>query len=207
MTHRIAASIVALGWAAVASAQTTQPAPAAVPAPPPAAATWLSTVEQVAKATEKGNVPLVLASLTPDASVRSFESPEPAAARSMVDAAAEWRLLGAHAYEFPPASLAVDIASDVEDSDLVPEPDKRKIIPLDTAEAVRANSTAAEWVARALGAERYNLVGVAVFWNVRTNRPAFVLMKGQPSARADGAYAVSMAVYGDPMPRRASASR
>lgn len=188
--------MIALAWAGSVSAQTTQPA---------APATWFATVEQLAKGTEKGDVPLVAASLTRDATVRSFESPEPAAARTLVDAAAEWKLLGTHAYEFPPVSLAVDIAADVKNSDLVSEADKRKIIPLDAAEAARANSTAADWVSRTLGAERDHLIGVAVFWSMRTNRPVFVLMKGEPG-RGDVAFAVKLAVYGDPMVPRVSAS-
>jgi hypothetical protein len=196
----LAVAMIALSWGSLASAQTTQPAASAVPAP----VTWSGIVEQIAVATEKGDVPLVVASLTRDATVRSFESPEPAAARTLVDAAAEWKLLGSHAYEYPPASLAVDIAGDVKRSDLVPDADKRKIVPLDEAEAARANSTAADWLARTLGAERNHLVGIAVYWDVKANRPAFVLMKGLRGGH--DAYAVNLAVYGDPMPRRATAA-
>jgi hypothetical protein len=111
--------------------------------------------------------------------------------------------LGAHAYEFPPATLASDIAADVKASTLVPDADKRKIVPLDDADAARANTTAADWMAQSLGAERDHLVGVAVFWNVKTNRPMFVLMKGQ---RTGGTHVVKQAVYGDPMVRRATAA-
>lgn len=188
--------MMALALAEPARAQTTKPA---------AQATWAAAVERVALATEAADVPVVAASLTRDATVRSFDSHEPAAARTLVDAAAGWKLLGAHAYEFPPAALAVDIAADVKASDVVSEAEKRKIIPLDDVEAARANSTAAEWLARTLAAERDQPVGVAVFWDVNANRPMFVLMKGERDW--GGTFAVKLAVYGDPMPRRAHATR
>ena len=203
---QLVAALATIVWAAgVARAQTTQPAAAAAAAAPaPAAAlTWSETVEIIGAATEKGDVPTVAATLTRDAVVRSFETQEPAGARMLVDAAAGWKLLGAHAYEFPPSTLASDIAADVKASDLVPDEQKRKIIPYDDVEAARANSTAADWVAQSLGAERNHLVGVAVFWNLKTHRPMFVLMKGH---RTGDTHVVKQAVYGDPMARRASAA-
>lgn len=190
---RVAAAAFGLTWATLLSGQTTKPA---------GPVTWSGTVEQVARATEKGDVPLVVAALGRDATVRSFETAEPAAARTLIDAAVGWKLLGAHGYEFPPASLAVDIADDVRGSDLVSEAQKRKIIPLDDAEAARANATAGDWVARTLAAERNHLVGVAVFWDVAANRPVFILMKGD---YVRGSYEVKLAVYGDPMMRAARA--
>ncbi len=196
LSFRLTAALVALTFAGFASAQTTQPGAGPASAGP---ASWATVVEQVAKATEQGNVPQVVASLARDAQVRSFESHEPAAARTLIDAAAEWKLLGAHAYAFPPVSLAGDIAADVKRSDLVPEAAKRKIVPFDEAEEARANTTAADWVAQTLAAQRDQPVGVAVFWNTRTNRPMFVLMKGQPGGES---YDVKLAVYGDPMARR-----
>ena len=64
-------------------------------------------MEQFARATERGELSGVIALLTRDAQLRTFEAPDSAtAARAMVDSAADWKLLGAHAYEFPPASLA-----------------------------------------------------------------------------------------------------
>jgi hypothetical protein len=157
----------------------------------------------MARATERADVPLVSVTLSRDASLRSFETNDQAGPRTLVDAAADWKLLGTHAYEFPPASLAADIAADVKASDLVPDADKRKIIPIDDAEAAHANTTAADWVAQTLAAERNQLVGVAVFWHIRTNRPMFVLMKGQP---VGDTFVVRTAVYGDPMVRRAQAA-
>ena len=188
--------------AGVARAQTTQPA-AAPSLAPAVALTWSETVEMVGAATEKGDVATVAATLAREATVRSFETQELAGARMLVDAAAGWKLLGAHAYEFPPPTLASDIAADVKASDLVPDEQKRKIIPYDDVEAARANSTAADWVAQSLGAERNHLVGVAVFWNLKTHRPMFVLMKGH---RTGDTHVVKQAVYGDPMARRASAA-
>jgi hypothetical protein len=190
------AALVTIVWTTIASAQTTRPAPsAAAPAP-----TWQATVELVARATEKGDVPLVVASLVTDAHVRTFEAPDRASgARALVDGAAEWKLLGTHTYEFPPTTLASDIAADVKASELVPDADKRKISPMDEAEASRANAIAADWVGQTLAAERDQLVGVAVFWNAKANRPVFILMKGQ---HAGDAYGVKLAVYGDPMSRR-----
>src|SRR6476469_2790517 len=131
----ISAAWVVLASSALASAQTTRPA-----GPP---VTWSATVQQMARATERADVPLVSATLSRDASLRSFETLDQAAARTLVDAAADWKLLGTHAYEFPPATLAADIAADVKGSDLVPDADKHKIVPIDDAEAARANTTAA----------------------------------------------------------------
>jgi len=188
------AALFVLTCSTFAWAQTTQPAePTAAPAP----VTWAATVEQFARSTERGELSAVIALLTRDAQLRTFEAPDSAAAaRAMVDSAADWKLLGAHAYEFPPASLAADIANDVKDSPLVPAADKRKMTPVDETEKARANTTAADWVAQTLGAKRNQPVGAALFWNTRLNRPMFVLMKGQSS---DDAYAVNLAVYGDPM--------
>lgn len=179
-------------------AQTTQPAAPAGPSAAPV--TWAATVELFARSTEQGELPGVIALLTGDAQLRSFDAPNlPAAARAMVDAAADWKLLGAHAYDFPPASLAADIANDVKGSELVPEAEKRKLIPLDDAEKARANTTAADWVAQALAARRDQQVGVALYWHMKANRPMFVLMKGHQSGDA---YAINLAVYGDPMAAR-----
>lgn len=196
-SFRLATALVATAFTGLASAQTTRPASDAAPA------MWTATVELIARATEQGNVPQVVASLARDAQVRTFESADPAAARTLIDAAAEWKLLGAHAYQFPPVSLARDIAADVKVSDLVPEAEKRRIIPYDDSEEARANTIAADWVAQTLGVQRDQLIGVAVFWHTRANRPMFVLMKGQAGGEQ---FAVTLAVYGDPMVRRASAA-
>src|SRR5687768_8083721 len=114
----VAALAAILSATTVTRAQTTKPAAAegSSPAHAPAAValTWSETVEIVGVATEKGDVPTVAATLTRDATVRSFETQEPAGARMLVDAAAGWKLLGAHAYEFPPPTLASDIAADVK---------------------------------------------------------------------------------------------
>ena len=165
--------------------------------------TWSAAVQTLARAAVAADVPLVSATLSRDASLRCFETSDQAGPQTLVDSATDWKLLGTHAYEFPPTSLASDIAADVKGSDLVPDAEKRKIIPIDEAEAARANTTAADWVAQTVAAERNQLVGVAVFWHIRTNRPMFVLMKGQ---QAGETFNVKTAVYGDPMVRRAQAS-
>jgi hypothetical protein len=202
---QLVAALAILSATTVTWAQTTKPAAAEGPshAPAVAALTWSETVEMVGAATEKGDVATVAATLARDATVRSFGTQEPAGARMLVDAAAGWKLLGAHAYEFPPPTLASDIAADVKACDLVPDEQKRKIIPYDDVEAARANSTAADWIAQSLGAERNHLIGVAVFWNLKTHRPMFVLMKGH---RTGDTHVVKQAVYGDPMARRAAAA-
>src|SRR5688500_15206973 len=108
----VAALAAILPATSMTRAQTTKPAAAEAPSHAPAVAlTWSETVEIVGVATEKGDVPTVAATLTRDAVVRSFETQEPAGARMLVDAAAGWKLLGAHAYEFPPPTLASDIAA------------------------------------------------------------------------------------------------
>jgi hypothetical protein len=196
-TYTLSAALVALAWAGMTSAQTTRPAQN------PETASWASTVDQVARATEKADLSAIVGAMARDAQVRAFEAPEPVTVRTLVDSTADWKLLGSHAYEYPPATLAADIAADVKASELIPDVEKRKIIPIDDAERNRANTTAADWVAQTLGAERNQLVGVAVFWHVRMNRPMFVLMKGQP---AGDAFAVKVAVFGDPMVRRVQAS-
>jgi len=208
---RTCAALVALGWTAAttASAQTTKPSDQAATksAAKPAEkqpATWAAAVERVARAAEKGDLDGVTAALSRDASVRTIEEDDRVPPIAMAATASDWTLLGTHAYEFPPASLAGDIAADVNRSDLVSDKDKQKIVPLDDVELARANTTAAEWLARTVGAERDSLVGVAVYWNVKTNRPMFVLVKGQPIT--GGGFAVTQAVYGDPMQRRATAA-
>lgn len=203
---RTSAALVALAWSAmVASAQTTKPSDRAErdkaeSKQPP---TWAATAERVARAAEKGDGDAVAAAMTHDAAVRTIEEDERVPARQLAISASEWTLLGTHAYAFPPATLARDIAHDVNRSDLVPDKEKAKITPIDDADLARANATAAEWVARTLAAERDQLVAVAVYWNIKLNRPMFVLLKGQ---QASGDFAVTQAVYGDPMQRRATAS-
>src|SRR5688500_12489244 len=83
-----------------AGAQTTKPSEASPAAPvavaaPAQALTWSETVEVIGKATERGDVTSVAATLARDALVRSFERNELAGARMLVDAAAGWKLLGA----------------------------------------------------------------------------------------------------------------
>ena len=188
-----------LGFAGTAEtrAQTTRPAPSRG-----APVTWSSAVEAFANAVTKGDPSALAGMLAHDAAVRSFDTGERVAPPAMARAVSEWTLLGAHGYEFPPPALAKDIAADVSASDMVADRDKARITPPDDAELARANATAADWVAQTLGAERNHLVGVAVFWNAKLNRPMFVLVKGQPTADS---FEVKLAVYGDPMARKPAA--
>src|SRR4051812_5290157 len=179
-----------------AKAQTTQPAPApavtplsspfapsltAAPEPratapasthtthtaPTAADAWGRTVNRFAESLTGANDQTLDLMLGADCQVRSFDSGANSATE-LRGRAAEATLLGAHAYTFPPQTVAADVAQDFTASTTAPEEVKKQKVPADEDSMRRANVTAIQWITQALGATTGQAVGVIVLWPTET---------------------------------------
>jgi hypothetical protein len=149
-----------------------------------------------------------LASVLADtATFRSFIPPAAGQTQGFEDALSlckETRLIGAHAYQQAPLSMAADLAADFKRAEDLPELVRRRMIPQEVAQMTRANATAVEWIEGAFDVKVSESdgtpVAVLVFWREHRDdlKPVFVLLRGQQDSL--GVFHVIAAVYGDPLP-------
>lgn len=181
-----------------AAAQTTQPAQT-----PP----WPATVKRFAEALAAGNGPAAAAICDPQAVVRSFGVKDASDLNRVLASISGGTLLGAHGYLFPPLAVGADMAADFKNAKGIPDDVKQRMIPQDDDAMKRANATAVQWLADALGARQDDPVGVIVFWH--PNRASesllgaaapqviFVLVKAE--AVTTSQFHITLCVYGNPL--------
>jgi len=182
--------------------QPTVPSATAVNVQAVAASDWAATVERFTTSLVNGDVPTARA-MTAELTVVRAGSTEQIDLATVVQRSHAGALLGAHAYVYPPIALAADIAADVKGSPVVTESTKALLIPEDDAAMTRANATAMQWVAQALGATKGTPVAIAIIMPGATNEstgkiaaPLLILMRGAPAT--DGIFHVNRIVFGTP---------
>lgn len=191
---------------APATAQTTQPA-AEVEASAEASSQsdWPTVVQQFQSALTRRDIGAVNALLSNVAHLRRFNSHDSADPATLVNSAGGI-VLGGHAYIYPPLVMAADVAADFKSSPLIPEPDKKKMVPRDDDEMKRANATAAQWIRQVLNVEKGDPVGVIVAWRATEQpregepvlgEPVFVLFRGKET---ENSFKITQLVFGNPQP-------
>ena len=182
-------SVLAL-FAGLASGQTTRPQ-GDVPA------SWERQISSLAAAAAAHDGQTLQSLVAPDCRCRRFNAAGDSDVSDLVDFVTAGAVLGDHAYLYPPATLAADIAHDVNSSSAVSDFDK-KTLALDEKPA---QTVAMQWLTQALAAQDGALVGMIVLWDTRSDvdgphRPLFVLIEGKKDG--DG-FKLSQIVYGDPL--------
>ena|SRR5688572_21647952 len=216
------ASLYGITLCGSAAAQATQPAavrvvidaPDAVPArepvkpsdPPkpvapeaPNLSSWEGVAGQFVTNLAAGNVEAAWTLIAPRARIDEFDPDAPATFARLTDLAKRATLLGVHAYETSPTTLAEDIAADVREADAVPEELRRRMTPRDEDEAARANATAAQWLAQNLAAEKGQPLATLVLWDATESQVVFILAKGQKTPGAPAAFQITHVVFGNPL--------
>ena len=168
--------------------QTTKPAPPA----------WDHTVAGLTTATSRDALLPLLAS---DCTIRRFGGERDTSNEPLLEFIASHIVLGAHAYVYPPAMMAMDIAADVNASPLVSD-EIKKAMTLEGPEAQKnAAAVAARWVKQCLGTDDGTPVGVIVLWSSSGDRSlqrraTFILVRGDA---VGDEFRISAIMYGDPL--------
>jgi hypothetical protein len=151
------------------------------------------------------DLPALQRMLRPSPVIRPFSSEALQTHARLLGATTGATVLGVHAYEKPPTTLASDLAEDFASAgEVVPQHVREGMVPPDDAAARRANETAAEWLVQVLQPEKHEVSGVIVLWPptrsrtlaAQPRRAIFVLVKGEP---VDGQYVLRQITFGDPL--------
>ena len=151
------------------------------------------------------DLPALQKILNPSPVIRPFSSDALQTHERLLGATTGSTVLGVHAYDKTPTTLASDLSNDFSAAgDVVPQSVREGMIPPDEAAAKRANETAAEWLVQVLHPEKHEVMGVVILWPaVRgrsiasdPKRAIFVLVKGE---KVDGQYVFHQITFGDPL--------
>jgi hypothetical protein len=193
-----------------AYAQATQPAVkvveeratgAAAARPTLAAArnSWPGAVQHFFTSMAAGEVDAAWAMMGSHARIDEFDPDAPATFARLVDLAKGASLLGIHAYESAPTTLADDIAGNVRDVAAIPEDFRRRMTPRDEDEAARANATAAQWMVQNLSAEKGQPLAAIVLWDAAEAQVKFILLKGVKTPASTPTFHITHVVFGNPL--------
>ena len=151
------------------------------------------------------DVAAVTKALEPAPVIKPFSSDVLQSPERMLGATTGSKILGVHAYEKPPTTLATELAEDFNSAgDAVPENVRQGMLPTDDASAKRANETAGQWFTQVLQPQKDSVTGIIVLWPENKSRSLaaapkraiFVLVKAQ---RVDGQYVLRQITFGDPL--------
>ncbi|MCC7349181.1 MAG: hypothetical protein IT446_01305 [Phycisphaerales bacterium] len=172
----------------------------------PARMTWESAVEQFTRDVLDGELVGVRANLDEKTIIRQFGAQETCDLVLLMDRIREASLLGQHAYDDLPATMAGDIAADFRSAGNVPDDFRQYMNPQDEQQMQQANQIARQWVGDVLSAAEQEPVGIIVCWQGGTHdaelgatrpQPLFVLVKGRRNV--DGEYRIAQIVFGNPL--------
>ncbi len=160
-------------------------------------ATWERQVSSLAAAVAAHDSPGLQNLVPGGCEVRRLNGPRDPDLASLVDFTSDKSVLGDHAYVYPPATVAADIARDVTSSALVSDY-LRKTLALDDR---RDQPVVLRWLAQTLGAQDNTPIAVIVLWQTGPDpddqaRPNFILVKGEKDG--DG-FKFGQIVYGNPL--------
>lgn len=182
--------------AASAAAQSTRPANT----------TWESTVEQFTRDILDGQLVRVRADLDGRTVIRQFGAQETCDIVLLMDRIRQASLLGQHAYDGLPETLAGDIAADFRSGGNIPDDFRQYMSPQDEQQLSQANQIARQWVGDVLQAQPQDSIGVVACWQggIRDAelgstrpQPLFVLVKGREAAPGD--WRITHIVFGNPL--------
>jgi hypothetical protein len=192
--------VVGLLLCAPSLGQTTQPA-----------TTWTQNVARVADALTGQNAdPAAIGALVPTtASITRFGSREPESPYRMLQQTREMTVVSLRGYTWPALTIASDLSADIKDSTSLPESVQKQFDLKDQADARRANTTAAQWVAGVLQPQTGEVVAVILLWppapavasvaefaeTAEARQPTFVLIKAQ--VISGDQFRITQIAYGD----------
>jgi hypothetical protein len=169
-------------------------------------ADWSGTMNQLATLLAGKDLPALQQLLRPSPIIRPFSSDALQTHERLLGATTGSTVLGVHAYDKPPTTLATDLSNDFANApaDVVPQNVRERMVPRDEAAARRANETAAEWLVQVLQPDKHEATGVIVLWPptrgrsiaAAPRRATFVLVKGE---NVDGLYVLRQITFGDPL--------
>ncbi|HEV8293395.1 MAG TPA: hypothetical protein VGP94_15770 [Tepidisphaeraceae bacterium] len=166
----------------------------------PAPDNWPKAVEALGAALSENDAGALLAVLSEDVSITTFDTKNGDAIR-LLARTKRGALISSLNYVHAPETMANDVAEAFKNAE-VPEELKRKMAIRDDAHARRANRTVVTWLTESLGAKQGEKVGVLVFW---CDKPAngdaevvFILVKGDPESQFTKIKAIC---FGNPLPR------
>jgi hypothetical protein len=188
--------MLALLPAAPAAGQATQPS-SPVSGPDVVEAAWERQVSSLAAAVAAHDAPALQALIPAACGVRRFSGQRDPDIAAVVDYTSDKAVLGDHAYLYPPATIAADIARDVTASSLVSDFIKKAL----AFDEKRDQPVVMRWLAQSLGADEDAPIAVIVVWETSADpddhhRPNFILIKGEKDGDA---FRFSQIVYGDPL--------
>ena len=182
-------------FAASSAAQSTRPA-----------VTWESAVEQFTRDILDGELVRVRLDLDEKTIIRQFGAQVTCDTVLLMDRVRQASLLGQHAYDGPPGTLAADIAADFRSAGNVPDDFRQYMNPQDEQLMQQANQIARQWVIDMLQATTQDPIGVVVCWQegirdpelgATRPQPLFVLVKGRQTAEGD--FRVTQVIFGNPL--------
>jgi hypothetical protein len=168
-------------------------------------ADWSRTMNRLATLLAGKDLPALQRLLQPSPVIRPFGSDALQTHERLLGATTGSTVLGVHAYDNPPTTLATDLANDFHNAgDQVPPSVRDGMLPPDEATARRANETAAEWLVQVLQPEKHEVSGVIVLWPqtrgrlqaAAPKRATFVLVKAE---KVDGVFVLRRLTFGDPL--------
>jgi len=146
---------------------------------------WSKTVEALATALNDNDAGELVAVLSEDVSITTFDSKNADGARLLAKTK-KGQVLSSLKYVFAPEKMANDIADAFKSAE-VPEELKRKMDIRDEAHSRRANRTAVTWLTESLGAKDGDKVGVLIYWCDKTANEdpevIFILIKADKESQ------------------------
>jgi hypothetical protein len=178
-------------------AQTTRPADAAATPGTAVPTAWEREITSLAAAAAAHDAQTIQSLAGPNCQVRQFNSDHDQDISDFTDFATSDSVLGSHAYIFPSAAIAADIASDVNSCTEISDFLKKEM----ALEDKQSQSIVMQWLTVSLNVQDGALIGVVVLWDSRPeaedqHRLMFILVKGK---KTDAGFAMTQIVYGDPL--------
>jgi hypothetical protein len=177
----------------------------------PVSAMWTESVARVTDVLTNPAADIIpIGLLIPDAAIiQRFGSRENDSPYRLQQQTRSMTVVSVRGYTWPAPTIASDLAADIRDSQSLPESVQKQFQMRDEAEARRANTTAAQWVATTLQPEMGELVAMVVVWPPQgpaiasaddgadpgARQPIFILFKGQPTANES--FRITQIAYGD----------
>lgn len=151
----------------------------------PAPDSWPKTVEALAGALNNNDAGELLAVLSEDVSITTFDSKNADGTRLLAKTKKGQPICMLN-YVFAPEKMANEIADAFKSAE-VPEELKQRMDIRDEAHSKRANRTAVSWLTESLGAKEGDKVGVLIYWCDKTTNEdpevIFILVKGDKDSQ------------------------
>ena len=177
-------------------------------APPPVPQGWSDLVSKIGSMLCEDPAPAALSdSISDDVPIRELSSSGVQSRYRLQEKTAGTTIISTHAYAWPAATIASDLAADVKQFEALPEPLRKQFVLNDDSNASHANNTAQQWIGALLQPASGQYVAVILLWqtpaatgnvassNAETKQPLFVLIKGTKGD--DDQFRITQIAYGD----------